>query len=159
LARARRRRALVDHECNNRDFDAFFEALAPVQRARADEEQLAYSCAALARASVERAEALLPVLEAAAQAQEESAHDVAQLDELHEANHRLWRGVASAEAVEQRVAAAAAHAKAQAAAIRGDIQRRERSIEDERTMDAYLDAVRESHHLELMRSALRRSRA
>lgn len=150
--------ALVEGECNNRDFDAFFEALAPVQRARAEEEQLIQSCATLARASIERAEGIEPALETLAVERAKAAEDAMQLEELHRAKHRLWKEVACAEAVERSLTAAIGRAMARAADVRREIQSGGRPAEDEeRTVGAYLDAARERHRLELMLIALRRS--
>lgn len=146
---------LVDHECHNRAFAAFFEALAPVQRAQADEEQLLTSCAALARASTERAQALQPALEALAAERARAAADIAQLEDMARTQHQLWKATASAEAVEKLLGAAIARARARAAEVRADLQRSGRALGDEQTIDAYLDAARERHRLELMADALR----
>jgi hypothetical protein len=151
--------ALVDNECHNHEFDTFFEALAPVQRARADEEQLVRSCDTLARASIERAASIRPALVEAAEARARAAEAMAQLEQLHLAQQRAWSECASEKAVDKLLQAQLSHARTRAGEVRTQIEQGQRSADDESALTAYLDAARERHRLELMLIALHEQRA
>ncbi|KAJ1632404.1 hypothetical protein T492DRAFT_989364 [Pavlovales sp. CCMP2436] len=150
--------ALVENETNNLAFEQFFDALAPVQRAQAEEEQLLRSCGVLARASIDRARALGPALAAAAEAMIRVEEDTAQLIELHAASHSTWREHASGDAVEKRLNSEVARARSEVAALRSSIERGDSSVEEERTLNAFLASARLRHRSELTLIALRRLR-
>ena len=149
---------LLEHECANGDFEAFFEALAPVQRARAEEEQLIHSCATLARATVERAASANAAVASAVEAKARIADVEAQLEEMHAAHQRAWNELASRDAVERGLNVAIATGRERTAAIRTQIERGEASAEDDRVVQAYVSAAYERHSHELLLMAVNRQR-
>lgn len=130
------------------------QALAPVQRARAAEEKLVRACATLSRASIERAAAMGPTLAAAARANAQIGAASASLNERYAAAATLWTQSASGDAIEQRLGAYISDARGKADAIKHSGQ----WVDAESTIDAYLEAARERHLLELMLDAIKAQR-
>lgn len=149
---------LVEYECDNRDFDAFFDSLPAVRDARAEEAKLVTSCAMLARASVERASSSATTVSRAREAQEHATQAADELDRVLAAQREAYKAVASGEAVERRLAEAATEARTRGQGIKARIESTSSSSALEIDIEAYVDAARERHRAELMLLALRNQR-
>jgi len=149
---------LVEHECDNRDFDHWFEALPAVRAARAEEAQLVSSCATLARASIDRAASMRSMVDMARAAGQRAAQAADELDTVLATQREEWAAVASAEAVERRLAEMVTAARTRGHEIKALIEGTTTSSDLESDVDSYVAAARERHRAELTLLALRNQR-